>query len=119
MSAAKVCFGVGLLSACSAIAFAAEPLRYAGEKGKAIPYEVEIVADREDVVETLKGAVTFTLQSTRDSQLTVQYSGGLSKSQRQSNVPRVARGSGLVLDLADSVVRPGFLLRSVVHRSVV
>ena len=58
----------------------AEPLRYKIGPNDVIPYTVTITADTPASIETLKGVIAFTGKQVEGDTLTVEYSGGLTKS---------------------------------------
>ncbi|WP_372896888.1 SHD1 domain-containing protein [Stieleria sp.] len=58
----------------------AEPLRYRIAPDEVVPYTVTITADTPSSVETMQGVIVFTGKQTEGETMTVEYSGGLSKS---------------------------------------
>lgn len=69
----------------------AEPLRYKLTKNQRFSYQVDVIADLPDKVETLSGIISFTATSTTDP-LGVAYRGGLKKSTKKK--PGASSGGG-------------------------
>lgn len=65
--------------AAKAAAGASAPLRYQWKQGQVFAYEVQVTADREDVTDTMKGVITYTVEGLDGQQGRVTYRGGLQR----------------------------------------
>ena len=83
--------------ACAAVSYGqgaasmGTPLRYRWQPGSEFGYEVEVLADLPDAVETYKGKISYKLEGTEGDLLKVTYSGGLNKTEtpkQQASGPR-------------------------------
>lgn len=71
--------------ACAGLAVNAEPpidLRYSSQEGRVVGYRIEIVADRHDALETLKGVACYDYRSTEGESLRITYKGGLTRTSK-------------------------------------
>ncbi|NLS91397.1 MAG: hypothetical protein GXX96_04330 [Planctomycetaceae bacterium] len=86
---------LGCAAALSDDALSPGQLRYAGKPDQTVGYRIEIIADRDDVTETLTGVVTYKFQSATESSLSLTYSGGLSKKSKAKSSGSNSRFGGL------------------------
>lgn len=86
---------LGCSAALSDDALSPGRLRYAGKPDQTVGYRIEIIADRDDVTETLAGVVTYKFQSATESSLCLTYSGGLSKKSKAKSSGSNSRFGGL------------------------
>lgn len=63
----------------SPTAWSAGPMRYGLKEGRVAAYDVEIVADMGNEVDTMKGRIQFASRGIKDNVLSLTYSGGLVK----------------------------------------
>ena len=59
-----------------------DKLSYGGQKDQAVGYQIEITADRQNEIDTLKGVVWYEYQSVSKEAIRLTYKGGLTRSSK-------------------------------------
>ena len=90
----QICLGALLLLSCTSIFAADEPLRYQIKPDQVVPYSVKIEAETPAGIETLSGIFAIKGHELQSDSMTVEFSGGLSRSVKAkgNSGPRGPRG---------------------------
>ncbi len=80
----RSCLTVACLAAVGP-ALAAPPTAYEYKAGEKATYQVDVEIDDGEIVQTLSGSPTFAVESVKDGQATVKFSGGLTERAKAKN----------------------------------